>query len=518
MLRDRTWKLKYTPDSGDLVTLFYVPALEDAERYDRLTGYFNACALSLAARGIEGLVRNGGRMRLVAGCTLAAPEIEAIEKGEQLRDLVERRLTSLPLDPPDSDSSQALELLAWMVARGFLDVKVAVPCDADSRPIPADGIFHEKAGIIEDRGGDRIAWNGSVNETAAGWRHNWESISVYTSWGPEPGRVANEEGNFARIWANKAQRVIVLDVPDAARQDLMRFMPANDKPARLDRVEDEPVEPLPEEPDSPPRQPGERARGGQLDLRSRVWSFIRHAPSLSQGGERVGEVTSAVTPWPHQVRAFERLYGNWPPKLLIADEVGLGKTIQAGLLLRQAWLAGRIKRILILAPKAILNQWQIELREKFNLNWPIYDGRKLVWYPSPAWRGRSERDADRDHWHREPVVIVSSHLMRRRDRAAALLEQAEPWDLVILDEAHHARRRAAGSQREGGPNALLQLMQGLKKRTEGLVLLTATPMQVHPIEVWDLLDLLGLPPEWNAQGVSRLFPGHRAGESLPGRV
>ena len=87
----------------------------------------------------------------------------------------------------------------------------------------------------------------------------------------------------------------------------------------------------------------------------------------------------------------------------VADEVGLGKTIQAGMLLRQAWLAGRATRILILAPKAILKQWQIELREKFNLNWPIYDGSKLVWYRSPAWRGRHERDVDRDHWHREPV-------------------------------------------------------------------------------------------------------------------
>ena len=148
MLIDRTWNLKYTPDDGDLVKLFYVPALEDAERYDRLTGYFNARALTLAARGIEGLVRNGGRMRLVVGCTLEPPEIEAIEKGEQLRDLVSRRLASLPLAPPDPASSDALELLAWMIARGHLDVKVAVPCDAGGKPIPADGIFHEKAGII----------------------------------------------------------------------------------------------------------------------------------------------------------------------------------------------------------------------------------------------------------------------------------------------------------------------------------------------------------------------------------
>ena len=103
----------------------------------------------------------------------------------------------------------------------FLDVKVAVPCDANRKPIPADGIFHEKAGVIEDRGGDKIAWNGSLNETAAGWRHNWESINVYTSWGLEPKRVVDEEANFARIWANRAQRVIVLDVPDAVRQNLI---------------------------------------------------------------------------------------------------------------------------------------------------------------------------------------------------------------------------------------------------------------------------------------------------------
>jgi len=506
MLSDRTWKLKYTPDDGDLINLFYVPALEDAERYDRLTGYFNARALALASRGIEGLLRNGGHMRLVVGCTLAPPEIEAIEKGEQLRDLVERHLTSLPLAPPDPATSSALELLAWMIAQGHLDVKVAVPCDANKKPIPADGIFHEKAGIIEDRGGDKIAWNGSLNETAAGWRHNWESINVYTNWGPEPQRVADEEANFARIWANKSKRVIVLDVPDAARKDLMRFMPDNDMPARLkEEPNPERIKPQSEKPEHPKKEPEKTTTEPSVDRRSRVWAYIKDAPSLPEGGARVGEVTSAITPWPHQVRAFERLYNNWPPKLLIADEVGLGKTIEAGLLLRQAWLAGRIKRILILAPKAVLKQWQVELREKFNLNWPIYDGRKLVWYPSPALRGQHERVVDRHNWHEEPVVIASSHLMRRRDRAADLLEEAEPWDLVVLDEAHHARRRAAGSQQEGGPNALLRLMQGLKDRTQGLVLLTATPMQVHPIEVWDLLHLLGLPSEWTANAFLKFF-------------
>ena len=78
MLAGRSRRRKYTPDDGDLVRLFYVPALEDAKRYDRLTGYFNAGALAPAARGIEGLVRNRGCMRFVVGCTLPPAEIEAI--------------------------------------------------------------------------------------------------------------------------------------------------------------------------------------------------------------------------------------------------------------------------------------------------------------------------------------------------------------------------------------------------------------------------------------------------------
>ena len=504
MLAGRTWRRKYTPDEGDLVGLFYVPVLEDAERYDRLTGYFNAGALALAARGIEGLVRNRGHMRLVVGCTLPPAEIEAIERGATLRERVERHLAELPLAPPDPGAADALELLAWMVARGHLDVKVAVPCDSERRPIPEDGIFHEKAGIVADRAGDRLAWNGSLNETEAGWRRNWESINVYTSWGPEPRRVDDEEANFGRIWADKAKRVIVLNTPEAVRRDLMRFMPDSDLPARLRRGPDPPLATT-VVPALGGGDPADEDAAPAVDLRSRVWAFIDRAPALPDGGARVGEATAAVTPWPHQVRAFERLYAQWPPRLLIADEVGLGKTIQAGLLLRQAWLAGRAKRILILAPKAVLRQWQIELREKFNLNWPIYDGRQLVWYRSPALRGGERRPVKPDAWHSEPVVIASSHLMRRRDRAQVLLDDAPPWDLVVLDEAHHARRRAAGSAQEGGPNALLRLMQGLKDRAAGLLLLTATPLQVHPIEVWDLLNLLGLPGDWSGPAFLRFF-------------
>lgn len=513
LLSDRTWKTSYNSDDLDLVSAFYVPALECAVRYDRATGYFDARALALASRGLEGLVRNEGRMRLVVGCTLGEAEVEAIERGESLKRLVESVVARFPLQSSTQDESEALELLSWMVARGFLEVKIAIPCDHSRRPVPAEGIFHAKAGILEDKTGDRLAFDGSVNETARGWGSqpaggNWERLTVHTDLGQRNPYVEDLETEFRKLWNNELKRAITLEIPEILEHQLLKFLPEHDGPPK--RLQ-EPAGQVPVEPAEPASSETEMALAPApppVDLaeqRRLAWGVVRWAPSFSNGGERVGEATSAVTPWPHQVRAFHRMYDHWPPRLLIADEVGLGKTIEAGMLLRQAWLSGKARRVLILAPKAVLVQWQIELREKFNLNWPIYDGQRLRFYSCPALGEAVERKVGRDDWHREPCTIVSSHLMRRSDRAKELLENAEPWDLVVLDEAHHARRRSTTSAGEDRPNQLLRLMRRLRDRTPGLVLLTATPMQVDPIEVWDLLQLLGLPEEWTADRFLRFF-------------
>ena len=232
------------------------------------------------------------------------------------------------------------------------------------------------------------------------------------------------------------------------------------------------------------------------EIRRVVWTYIHNAARM-WNGVRVGEVTSAVHPWPHQIRSYVRMLGQWPCRLLIADEVGLGKTISAGLAIRQAELSGMAKRILLMVPAGVLLQWQNELYEKFNLDVPIYDGHKLTWRQTHGRPGSIERKVGRMEWQSETIVLCfpQSHLMQR-DRVRELLE-ADPWDLVVLDEAHHARRRGAGTAQESGPNQLLRLMRDFRSRTKALLLLTATPMQVHPVELWDLLDLLGLPEGWN---------------------
>jgi SNF2 family DNA or RNA helicase len=518
LLRDHPWEFKYDSDSESMIEEFYVPALSCAKRYDRTTGYFSSRLLTLASRGVEALLSHRGRMRLVVGCTLDTSEVEAIKRGEELKGVVSERLKRDPLEPQTPAETDALELLSWMVASGFLEVKVAIPRDTRGHLIAGNVLFHPKVGIVEDAEGDRLAFNGGVNETAQGWAGNWDSISVFTSWAGGMPWIDAEELTFAKLWADKAAKAHVVDIPQAVREDLLRFLPPQDrKPKRLVRMYEQLNQRVDYEVDEniwePQREPPAQEAEPQLDsseLQRLLWGLIKHAPSLPEGGDLVGEATSAVVPWPHQVRAFERMYRPWsgeeiPPKLLIADEVGLGKTIEAGMLLRQAWLSGKAKRVLVLAPKSVLTQWQIELREKFNLYWPIYDGQKLIRWRSEAQGGPTERKVDRSTWHHQPCVITSSHLMRRKDRARELLEEAEPWDLVILDEAHHARRKGAGSTKDKGPNQLLGLMRELRNRTKGLVLLTATPMQVHPVEVWDLLDLLGLPSGWTAPAFLTFF-------------
>ncbi len=512
LLSDRTWKRKYTREDGDLVRKFYVPALSTAVRYDRITGYFMAGSLALASAGIEHLALNEGTMRLIVGCTLDEPEVKAIEAGLAMDEVLGDKIGQALPETVEGDDRQALELLAWLVCRRILDIRIAIRCTpVTRRPIGGTVIFHEKCGIIEDKTGDRLAFTGSLNETVQGWRLNGESISVFTSWGPAAEYVDDEDGAFNRYWHDKADSVMVVDVPTAVRDALLKFLPpddeapermrraaqADDNPGNEEQLEDASVpEPIMPEGDSP------------AERRTEVWDQLAAAANDPTGGVWVGEATSPVEAWPHQRKAFLRMYGDTPdhaPRLLVADEVGLGKTIQAGLLIRQSWLAGRMRRAIILAPANVCPQWQSELREKFALNWPLYDGQCMHRY-DPATQTTVATPVSRLAWSNEPFVIMSSHLARRRDRRPELLT-AEEYDLVVVDEAHHARVSRTGRKSE--PNMLMRLLRDLRARTRGLVLLTATPLQTNALELYDLLALLGLPDEWTPDEFERYFEALR---------
>jgi superfamily II DNA or RNA helicase len=202
-----------------------------------------------------------------------------------------------------------------------------------------------------------------------------------------------------------------------------------------------------------------------------------------------------VDAWPHQRRVVEETAEAWPEGRLLCDEVGMGKTIEAILVLRRL-LAGRgVRRALLLLPKGILKQWQAELREKGGMIFPRLEGVSALVWPDE----REERVDGLPEALKQDVLLMSRETARTENNLPHLLA-AEPWDLVLLDEAHAARRRKQEEGEFNSPTLLLNLLRELqlRGRARGILLLSATPMQTHPWEPWDLLSVLGEGGAWLA--------------------
>jgi SNF2 family DNA or RNA helicase len=149
----------------------------------------------------------------------------------------------------------------------------------------------------------------------------------------------------------------------------------------------------------------------------------------------LGLSNSRVEPQLHQVSVALRALEKSRPRLILADEVGLGKTIEAGLILKElrARMGADLARVLVIVPASLVTQWRYELRSKFNETFELMDGAEVS-------RLRAERP-DENPWGSAPNVICSLHLARTEPHASEIA--AASWDLVIVDEAHHARRALA---------------------------------------------------------------------------
>ncbi len=476
-LRTHDWKLRYSRESGDPLTDFYIPALQRCVRYDRKAGFFSSTALSAAARGIAGLIRNGGQMRLLVSAHLTRADVRAINRGYDLRRRIQEKALEQWVHPEDTIERERLKGLAWMVAQGTLEIRVAIPVDerGDLQDIAEDELFHEKVGIFTDAHGNRVAFSGSNNESRPGWLTNRESFNAFWSWREgDAERIEAELAEFEQLWADEARHTRVIDFPEAVKRKLIELAP------------DEPPEADPED----PAVVAERER--RLEREKWLFQFVRDAPYLPNG-DLLAEAFATVDLWPHQKKISDQIVRTYPEPYLLCDEVGLGKTIEAGISLKRLLLTGRVKRCLLLVPASLLTQWQEELVEKFNLNTWRYTGSSFV----DAHGNQTPQDPG-NPWNTHDVIIASSQLARRHERAPVLLE-ADDWDLVLVDEAHHARRGQPLGD-EYRPNLLLQLLQHIRPKTRGMLLLTATPMQLDPIEVWDLMEAMGLGGKWGALG------------------
>ena len=214
-------------------------------------------------------------------------------------------------------------------------------------------------------------------------------------------------------------------------------------------------------------KPEDRLFGGHTDeLRTfdlRVEALQRRC-ELRRSPVR-GFVGGRVDLLPHQMFIAGEVAGRLVPRVLLADEVGLGKTIEAGLILHRLHLTGRAERILVLVPEPLVNQWFVELLRRFNLLFSIFDEERCV--------SIQQHEPEANPFLDSQLVLCSiAMLAADRQRAAQITEAG--WDLLIVDEAHHMEWTPESASPQ------YALVEALAKKTPGLLLLTATPQQLGP--------------------------------------
>ncbi|MGR5284532.1 RNA polymerase-associated protein RapA [Vibrio maritimus] len=210
-------------------------------------------------------------------------------------------------------------------------------------------------------------------------------------------------------------------------------------------------------------KPQDKLFAGQIDrmdnfvLRYRALSnqYEQHkSPMRGLCGMRAGLI-------PHQLFIAHEVGRRYAPRVLLADEVGLGKTIEAGMIIHQQVLSGRAQRVLIVVPETLQHQWLVEMMRRFNLHFSIFDEERCI---------EAYAEAENPFDTQQFVLCSLDFLRKSRKRFEQALEGE--WDLLVVDEAHHLE----WSQEQ--PSRQYQVVEALAEKTPGVLLLTATPEQL----------------------------------------
>lgn len=211
-----------------------------------------------------------------------------------------------------------------------------------------------------------------------------------------------------------------------------------------------------------------------LERSRRAWlSYEAHALPVM---ENASALTSAkIDLLPHQVVLTHRIATALPRRYLIADEVGLGKTIETALILRELASRGELNRALMVVPAGLVNNWHRELNDVFNLGFEVFGSEGDI------------TDRKTNAFAKHDRLIASIDTLKRPARIRRLLD-APRWDLVVFDEAHHLTAYRVGGKVRKTEN--YKLAEALKDHSRDLMLLSATPHQGNHFQFWMLIQLL----------------------------
>ena len=400
--------------------------LSGAKAYRRIAGYFRSSIFELVGEEIAQIPC----VQVVCNSELDAADV-LVAKHARETALKERWNEAAP-EVEALLHRERYRRLHELLTSGRVEIRV----------VPKDRVFiHGKAGVIEQADGSTTCFLGSINETKSAFAKNYEILWEDAS----PEGVAWVDEEFAALWEDARP------LPNAIIEEIERV---------AERVE---------------------IRFDDADPKELPAAALAEAP-IYRGGEQ-------LQPWQRSfvttLLDHRETYGK--ARLLLADEVGVGKTLS---LAASALVSCLLDDgpVLILCPATLTLQWQVELADKLGIPSAAWSSTKKLWLDH---RGHEIRVRGPEDIARCPsqIAIVSTGLIfHDSEERQALLKRK--YGTVILDEAHRARRRGGLGKRETEPNNLLAFMLEIGHHTHHLLLGTATPIQTDVHELWDLLRIL----------------------------
>ena len=217
-LLDVSLKKEYRSPRDNIVSDFYIPLLKESVLYKRSVGFFSSSSLLEISYGITNLINNNGKIQLIASPNLSEEDIEAINKGYELRDnIIERVLLQYITEPQNYFEEERLNLLATLIAQERLDIKIAFSLKNDKL-----GLYHEKLGLMYDSENNIVAFSGSMNESENAFVNNYEIVDVFTSWNDKE-RVTIKQKAFDNLWNNTDESAVIYEFPEVVKQKLLSF-------------------------------------------------------------------------------------------------------------------------------------------------------------------------------------------------------------------------------------------------------------------------------------------------------
>lgn len=428
---------RYSSRNNRLGEQFLNAKLQGAVSYDRIAGYFCSSILEVAGEAIDAIQ---GKVRVICNSGLAPSDVAVAKLGmrQEWNDFKPEEVYAT------AGAMTRLKRLYELLKSGKLEVRVL--------PDAIYGLMHGKAGVITYADGSKTSFLGSINETKSAFTTNYEIVWEDS----DPDSVAWVQQEFDFFWHNPH----AVALSDYVIEDVKRISERRPIPLK--------------------------------DWRE------------SDGGDAIPAVAveepiyrSEFGLWAHQkyfiARAFNEHKQRGGARLLLADQVGLGKTVQLSMAAKLISLYDD-KPVLVIVPKTLMFQWRDELKALLNIPSAVWTGRYWVDendYAYPADSSKAILKCPRT------FGIVSQGLITRKSESAELLKSLR-FSCVILDEAHRARRKNLNKDPDkykAQANNLLAFLNEITFHTKSLLLATATPVQINPIEAFDLLSALGYPPD-----------------------